>query len=207
MSAKTGRFVLLIMMLGLIFFAPSVFASGAEGGHGAADGHGEKPPLLHWDVGAALWSIIVFVVLVIILSLTAWKPILKGLNDRENFITTSLEGARIEREKAEQMMAEYTAKLEAAGDKAGEIVEEARRDADEARKRIVAEAKAEAEAAADRAKRDIELARTDAVKRMHDDAIELATAVASKLIQKELSADDHQALIDESLSELNRMNN
>ncbi len=189
----------------VLMVALPAFASGA-GDHAGGD-HGGEKGLLHWDLGAALWSIAVFVVLLLILRVAAWKPILKGLNDRENFITSSIQDAKIEREKAEQMMAEYTAKLEAAGDKAGEIVEEARRDADETRKRIVAEAKAEAEAAADRAKRDIELARNDAVKRMHDDAIELATAVASKLIQKELNASDHQALIDESLSELNRMNN
>jgi len=172
-------------------------AGGGEGGN----------PMFIGDLANAFWTLVVFGLVFFVLAKFAWGPLMNGLQKREAFIRDSLTNAKVEREKAEQMMAEYTAKLEAAGDKAGEIVEEARRDAEVTGKRIVAEAKAEAEAAADRAKKDIELARNDAVKRMHDDAIELATAVASKLIQKELNASDHQALIDESLSELNRMNN
>lgn len=172
----------------------------------AAGGEGSNSMFIG-DVANAIWTLVVFTIVFIILAKFAWGPMTEGLQKRESFIRDSLTNAKIEREKAEQMMAEYTAKLEAAGDKAGEIVEEARRDAEETRKRLLAEAKADAEALAERTKRDIELARDDAVKRMHDDAIELATAVASKLIQKELNASDHQALIDQSLSELNRMNN
>jgi len=175
----------------------TVLAAGGEGGN----------PMFIGDVANAIWTLVVFTIVFIILAKFAWGPMTEGLQKRESFIRDSLTNAKIEREKAEQMMAEYTAKLEAAGDKAGEIVEEARRDAEETRKRLLAEAKADAEALAERTKRDIELARDDAVKRLHDDAIELATAVASKLIQKELNASDHQALIDQSLSELNRMNN
>lgn len=172
----------------------------------AAGGEGSNSMFIG-DVANAIWTLVVFTIVFIILAKFAWGPMTEGLQKRESFIRDSLTNAKIEREKAEQMMAEYTAKLEAAGDKAGEIVEEARRDAEETRKRLLAEAKADAEALAERTKRDIELARDDAVKRLHDDAIELATAVASKLIQKELNASDHQALIDQSLSELNRMNN
>jgi len=190
----------------MLVTAATAIAMGTPAVMAAGGGEGDNSMFIG-DLASLVWTLIVFGIVFFVLAKFAWGPMTDGLQKRESFIRDSLTTAKVEREKAEQMMAEYTAKLEAAGDKAGEIVEEARRDAEETRKRLLAEAKADAEALADRTKRDIELARDDAVKRLHDDAIELATAVASKLIQKELSASDHQALIDESLSELNRMNN
>ena len=207
-----------ILVLTSAFFCSPVLAtdeSGApdESGHAAAasdnDG-GEahaKPDLLHWDFGAALWTIGVFVILMMVLRLTAWKPILAGLNQREEFIRKSLADAKHEREQAERLLADYTAKLAGAKEQAAEIVEEGRRDGEETRRRIQAEAGTEAEAIVERAKRDIGLARDEAVRQLHEEAIVLATTIAGKMIRRELSAADHQALLDESLAELGRMNN
>ncbi len=172
----------------------------------AAGGGEHKAELLHWDFGAALWSIAVFVILLVILRVAAWKPILEGLTQREHFIRDSLAHAKKEREDAERMMVEYKARIEKAHQEATAIVEEGRRDGEETRKRIHGEAKAEAEAIVARAKRDIELARDDAVKRLHDESIQLAVMAAGKLIGREMSASDHQKLLNESLSELGRLN-
>ncbi|MBK8270829.1 MAG: ATP synthase F0 subunit B [Planctomycetes bacterium] len=103
-------------------------------------------------------------------------------------------------------MADYKTKIEKAHQEATAIVEEGRRDAEEVRKRTHGDAKAEAEAIVARAKKDIELARDDAVKKLHDHSIQLATTVAGKLIRRELTATDHQSLLNESLSELSKMN-
>ncbi|MBX3394849.1 MAG: F0F1 ATP synthase subunit B [Phycisphaerae bacterium] len=189
----------------LLSFAAQTQASAPSAASEA--GHGEhKAELLHWDIGSALWSIAVFVILLVILRVAAWKPILAGLNQRENFIRDSLSQAKHEREAAERMMAEYKAKIEESHQEATAIVEEGRRDAEELRKRIQGEAKSEAEAIVARAKKDIELARDEAIKSMHDQSVMLATAVAGKLIKRELSAADHQALLNESLAELSKMN-
>src|SRR5262249_23112095 len=106
-------------MIGAATFAAPLFAqehekpksaiqaehSPAAGEHdaGAPEVHGEheeKPALLHWDVGSALWSIVVFVILLIILRAAAWKPILQGLQERERFIAESIASAKREREAA-----------------------------------------------------------------------------------------------------------
>ena len=181
-------------------------AHAVTSGHDGGEGHA-KPDLLDWDFGAALWTIGVFVILLIALRMTAWKPILAGLNQREEFIRKSLADAKHEREQAERLLADYTAKLDNAKEQAAEIVEEGRRDGEETRRRIQAEASAEAEAIVQRAKRDITLARDEAVRQLHEETIVLATTIAGKMIRRELSAADHQALLDESLAELERMNN
>jgi len=193
--------ILPLIVMGL---AQVVMASGGE--HAAGQAQAE-PSVMDWDFGAALWTIFVFVILLLILRLTAWKPILTGLTQREEFIRKSLDDAKREREQAERLLAEYVAKLEQAKEQAAEVVEEGRRDGEETRRRIAAEAKAEAEAIIERAKRDIGLARDEAVRQLHEETIVLATTIAGKMIRRELSAADHQALLDESLAEMGRMNN
>lgn len=186
--------------------APLAFASPAASGEGDAHA-GSKPELMHWDFGTALWSIGVFVILLVILRVAAWKPILAGLQQREEFIRSSLDDAARERKEAERLLAAHTERMNEAREEATAIVEEGRRDAEEVRKRVQAEAKAESEAIAARARRDIEIARDQAVKELYDHAVELATLAASKIVAKELAPGDHRALIDESLAEMARLSN
>jgi len=205
------------MVLLCLAAAPMAHASDPE--HGEAAHHstthdgaheseqGAKPALLDWDIGSAVWSIIVFVILLTILRATAWKPILEALNKREEFIRGSLADAKAEREKAAKLLADYTRKVDKPREEATAIVEEGRRDGEEVRKRIHAEAKGEADAIVASAKKDIQMARDDAVKRLHDETIMLATTLASKIVRKDLSAGDHRRLLDESLAELSKTRN
>lgn len=181
--------------------APSHGAGQEEGAHGA------KPALLDWDIGSAFWSIIVFVILLVILRATAWKPILSALHQREAFVRKSLSDAKHEREEAERLLADYQQRLQKAREEASAIVEEGRRDAEDVRKRIHGEAKGEADAIVAAARKDIQMARDDAVKKLHDETIMLATTLASKIVRKDLTQADHRRLLDESLEELSRARN
>lgn len=176
-------------------------ASHAEGGAQAE----KAPEILTGDLGNVFWTSTIFIVLLIVLRLTAWKPILTALRNREKFIADSLAQAARDRDEAKRTLAEYTARVEKARHEASEIVEEGRRDAEETRKRIHTEARAEADAMIARARRDLEIARDDAVKQIYDQAIGLATVAAGKMIGRELKADDHKRLLDESLSELSKL--
>lgn len=162
--------------------------------------------LFKGDFGNAFWTLLIFFLVLVVLGKFAWKPILKMLQDRERFISESLSKAKETNASAERMMADYKAKIDKAHQEATAIVDEARRDAEEARKRIQGEAKAESEAIAARAKKDIELARDHAIKDLHDQSIQLATAVAGKLLRRELTPSDHQALLNEAFAELSKRN-
>jgi F-type H+-transporting ATPase subunit b len=193
-------------MLALVFLLALPTLALASEAAGAAEGHAAKPGLLDWDIGTAFWSIIVFVLLLVVLRSFAWKPILSGLNRREAFIRDSLESARKEHEQAQQVLADYSAKLAKARQEATAIIDESRRDAEELKKRIMAEAKAEAEAIAQRSKKEIGMARDDAVKQLHDQTILLATAIAGKIVRRQLAPGDHQALMNEALTDLSKLN-
>lgn len=202
------RTLLTILCTSLVMLICVTGALAADAPAHGDDAHGPpKPALLEWDIGTAFWSVIVFVILLTILRATAWKPVLSGLQQRERFITDSLAKAKHEREASEKLLADYEARLKKAHDEAHAIVDEGRRDAEELRKRIQGEAKTEADAIISRARRDIQIARDDAIKQLNDQAIMLATNIASKIVRKELTAHDHQQLLDESLTELSRTSN
>ena len=197
--------VALIATAFVVTAMPLSVALASESQGGEHEGH--KPSLLDWDLGSAFWTIIVFVVLLTILRFTAWKPILENLQKREAFIRDSLETAKRERESAERALAEHTEKMNKAREEATAIVDEGRRDAEEVRKRIHAEAKKEGDAMVARARREIEIARDQAVKELYDHTVTLATAVAGKIVQKELTPGDHRLLVDQSLAEIGRLGN
>lgn len=180
--------------------APAHAAKGTPA-HGDSE-EAEKPALLQYDPGAAVWSILVFVLLLLVLRGAAWKPILRVLKEREEFIRKSIADAKHEREQAEQLLAQHRAQLDKAREQAGGIVEEGRRDADVVRQRILAEARQETAEMTARARRDIQLARDAAIKDLFDRTAELSIDVAARVLRKELTPADHDRLIRESLTEI-----
>ncbi len=169
------------------------------GGH---DADAAKPALLQYDPGAAIWSIIVFFGLLVLLRATAWKPILRVLHEREDFIARSIADAKLERERAERLLADYQAQLDRAREEASVIVAEGRRDAEVVARRVQEQARRETEEILARARREIQLASDSARKELHDEAAELAVQVAARVIHKQLSAADHRELVARSLKEM-----
>lgn len=177
-------------------------APGAGEASGEEHGHGPKYELLTIDGLTALWTIIVFLVLLVVVRAAAWKPIQKVLTEREKFITDSLQQAKKDRQEAEARLRAYGEKLEAARGEATAIVAEARKDAEVVKRKIEDDGKEEAAATLQRAKREIAVATDTAVKQLYTLTADLATNVASRIIRKELDAKQHERLIAESIEEL-----
>jgi len=154
------------------------------------------------DVGNALWTIAIFLLVVFVLGRFAWRPILSGLQSRESFIRQSIEEARRDRAEAEERLKQYIDKLNHARSEATAIVDEARRDADVVKQRIEQEASAEAARIVERARREIQLATEGAVKEIYALTAKLSTQVASKILEREITPQDHERLIRESIDRL-----
>lgn len=169
----------------------------------AAEGGGETN-IFAGDVGNVLWTLVIFVLVLFVLGKFAWGPLLDVLQQREDFIKSSLEEAKENREAAESRLRELEERMTQARAEATEIVEEGRRDAEVLRSRIEQEAREEGERMVERAKREIQIARETAIKELYDLSGHLATEIASKIVERELQAKDHQRLIDEAISEIGR---
>lgn len=157
------------------------------------------------DLGTALWTFIIFGLVVLVLGKFVWPPILRGLQKREDYIYQSLEQAKQEREAGEAAHREYAEKLQTAQAEASAVVEEGRRDAEVLRRKIEEQAKANADAALERAKREIALATDNAVKELYTLSATLATEVARRVIEKEIDAGTHERLIAESIEAISRL--
>jgi len=183
-------------IMALFGVATPALASSSEGGASPFAG----------DVGVALWTLVIFILVVVVLGKFAWGPILGALQKREDFIADSLEQARKDREEAEARLKEYTEQVAKAKAEAAEIVQEGRRDAEVLHGKIEVDAKAEAAAMIERAKREIGIATDTAIKELYEVSGKLAVDVASRIIRKELNEKDHERLIADSIEELTRIN-
>lgn len=166
---------------------------------------GSSPGLFSGNIGNAIWTLVIFVLLLWVLGKYAWGPILAGLQGREDYIRDSLEQARQQRVAAEQRLADYEAKLAAARAETEELLAEARRDAEALRQREEERAKAEADKLLERARREIAIAQETAVKDLYERATELSTQVASNILEREINPQDHERLIADSISAIGRI--
>jgi F-type H+-transporting ATPase subunit b len=187
-------------LIGLITFALAAPAFAAE----AAAEHGEASASpFAGDIGNALWTLVIFGIVVFVLGRYAWGPILKGLQSREDFIRESLEKAQLDRQQAEARLREYEERLATSRAEATAIVDEARRDAEVVKRKIEADAHTEYEKMIERAKREIQLATDTATKDLYTLSARLATDMASRVLGREVTAQDQERLIAESIHELN----
>jgi F-type H+-transporting ATPase subunit b len=174
-------------------------------GHGTA--HGELDPVkenLH--LGTFIVTIAIFICLFLVLAKWAWKPILTGLKTRENAIRDSIEAAQKAKAEAERTTRELEARMAEAQRQTAQQLNQAKADAQRLADTIRAQAEAESAALKDRTLREIDAAKQQAVTEINSHAAELGTAVARKILQRNVTADDQARLVEESLSEMARKN-
>jgi F-type H+-transporting ATPase subunit b len=177
-------------------------ASGAPG-HAAEGGHSSaQPDILEPQAPLAIWTVVVFGVLLAILAKFAWKPMMKALHDREEHIEHCLLEAEKARNEAERMMIENQKNLARAAEQARALLDEAKQSAESLSASIVQKAQAEAEASLERGKREIETARDQALTEIFSKTADLAIAVAGKVLARDLTEADHRRLVETAMSEL-----
>jgi F-type H+-transporting ATPase subunit b len=182
--------IALVAVLLIVCAAPAFAGDAAE-----AEGGGGLEWGKQLDMRNILTSIIVFLILLFVLGKFAWKPILNGLQQREETIQKALDDAEAAHEKAKVLIAEYESKIDHAREEAQAIFDEARRDADDIRAQIEADGKKRADETIERAQREIDQRMTKAWDLLVRDAASIATEAAGQIIEKELSADGHAGLV------------
>jgi len=151
---------------------------------------------------SAVWTIIIFVVMLAILYPTAWKNILIGLKKRDERIRKDIADAEAARSRAEATLREYNQQLATAEGRVRDMLAKAASDAEKLATGIRMQAQQEAEEAKERATRDIEAARAQAVRDIQAQAAELGTLIASKILKRNLNPADQQDLVRDSLDQL-----
>jgi len=159
-------------------------------------------PLVQPDPGLYIWTIVTFLVLVALLAKFAWRPLLEALEKRREDIRKSLDDAQRAKVELERLHAESAKILAQARAEAEAIMSRTRSDADRFRDELKQKARDEAATLVQNAERQIELETSRAVQQIRQEAVELSVAIASKLLQRNVTKEDNERLIEETFRQL-----
>ena len=154
---------------------------------------------LHVSADLALWTLIIFGGLLFLLGKFAWKPIIEGLNSREQGISDKMDSADKAEQQAQANLKQYEEKLAGANDEAAAVMAEAKTDANLAKEKIIAEANEEATRTRQRALADVEAAKSAAVRELAESSVDTAVGLASNIVGRSLKKEDHAKLIADSV--------
>ena len=156
--------------------------------------------LLDPNYGLMFWVFFVFVGLFFILKFFAFGPILQSVEAREQALEDAINAAKKDREEAARLLAEHRANLDASRGEAQKIIADARVAAERVRTELVEQAHAEQAAMLARARQEIESEKTRAIAELRREAVDLAIAGASKVIEKNLDEASNRALVESFLA-------
>ena len=159
-------------------------------------------PLVQPDPGLYIWTIATFLLLVALLAKFAWRPLLEALESRQASIRKSLDDARQAKQELEQLQAESKKILAAARADAESILSTTRADAERLREELKQKARTEAATFVKNAERQIEQETSKALRQLRLEAVDLSVTIASKLLQRNVSREDNERLIEETLKQV-----
>jgi F-type H+-transporting ATPase subunit b len=222
MTARAGlaaRLVLACFLLAAAGPLERSASAAADGHHDAHEGdHGHHAEIGHnippgtnqkdfespawFQTDLALWSFVVFLALLGLLTKFAWKPIMDGLAKREQGIADLISSTQAAHEDAKRLLASYERRLAEASEEVRGMLEEARRDSEATRQTIIADARKAAEEERARAHHEIGLAKDDAIAQIAEKAGSLAVEVAGKFLRDKLGPDDQSRLVRDSVASI-----
>lgn len=145
-----------------------------------------------------------FVILLLLLGKFAFKPLVKVVEDRQEYIEKQIENAERQRVEAEKLQAEHRQEMIQAREEALNIVERARKQSEKQATEILQAATDEAKRIKDSAKLEITKEKNEAMAELRNEIGSLSLMLASKIIDKDMDEQAHVALIDSYLDEVGK---
>ena len=158
------------------------------------------PNFLTPNGGLMIWTVAIFLIVLLILSRYAFKPITAAVQAREKALEDAIEGAKHDREEAAKLLDEQRKHLEASRDEGQKIVASARAAAEEVRHDMLEAARTQQQEIIDKARADINRERDAAIADLRREAVDLAIVGASKVIEKNLDDKSNRDLIEKFLA-------
>ena len=152
--------------------------------------------------GLIVWTIVTFILLVIILRKFAWKPLLEALNKREEHVRSSLERAEQAKTEAERILEENRKQLAQAESEAQRILSEGRALGDQLKNEMLEQANQQSRRMIDQAKHEIERDKEAALSQLRGEVADLAIKAAEKILDETLDETRHRKIVDASLKDL-----
>lgn len=157
-------------------------------------------------VGVNFWTMIFAWVNLLILYLFFKKflfvPIKNMIDSRQKEIDDMYSDAETARESAGELRAEYEEKISHAAEESEQILKNAVRRAQLKEEEILKEADEKAARVLERAEEQIELEKKRAINEVKNEVSSMAIGIASAVIERDVSADEHKDLIDDFINNI-----
>ncbi|HEX3866595.1 MAG TPA: F0F1 ATP synthase subunit B [Gemmatimonadaceae bacterium] len=181
---------------------PIVVAAGLVPTVSFAQEGGGMRPFMQPDTGLMVWTLAIFIVLMFVLSRYAFGPLTKAVQAREKSLQTAIDAANADRAAAAALLADHQAKIEAARDEAQKLIVDARGVSEKMRTEMIEQTRKEQQDILARANRDIAAERDKAIAQLRREAVDLALAGASKVIEQNLESAKNRALVESYLASI-----
>jgi F-type H+-transporting ATPase subunit b len=182
----------------------------AAGGVVAVPAHaqgeaGSSGNILSPNGGLMIWTLVIFLILLFVLSKYAFRPITAAVAAREKALEDALEQAKRDRAEAATHLAEQRQLLERAHGDAQRLIADARSTGDGVRQQLLAQTHVQQKELLERARKEIDDERLRAIADLRREAVELAILGAGKVIEKNLDDSTNRKLVDDFLTGLKPM--
>ena len=161
---------------------------------------GEKVDLLSPNPGVMFWTLIIFGVLLFILARYAFKPLTKAVEAREKALEAAILAAKQDREQAAQLLADQQKAVDASRADAQRVVAEARVTGEKLRNEMLEQTKQQQHELLERARTEIDNERKRAIADLRREAVDLALAGASKVVERNLDDQTNRKLVESFLA-------
>jgi len=170
-----------------------------------AGAHEEAPKgLLEVNPGLAFWTVLTFIILLLILRKVAWRPILTALDEREKQIQDALELADKARKEASEKLEANKVIIAQAQDEARKIIGESRKFAEDIKTKMIDESKLAAEKIIEDATLRIDEKTKEAAQNLKNFTVELSIELAEKIIKKNLDGETQKTLVNDYLKAIEK---
>jgi len=160
----------------------------------------EPVNLLSPNTGLMFWTLLIFVILLFVLAKFAFKPLTAAVEAREKRLEEMLQAAQADREAASKLLEEQKRAVDAARSEAQRLVAESRTTGEKMRAEMLEQTKHQQHELLQRARAEIDTERKRAVADLRREAVELALAGASKVIERNLDDQTNRKLVESFLS-------
>lgn len=184
----------------------AVEARHGEVGHGEAAGHGEHHGLTHSQIMNFIWHCLNFSILVLVLVKYLKKPISDGLKGRTESIRAQFADLDAKKAEAERKYAEYESKLSGMDQEAKKILENYIAQGQAEKERIIVQANEAADRIKAQAEFYVQQELANAQTELRTEVADLAVGMAEDIIKKNLTDQDHDALISDYLERVVQKN-
>ena len=172
----------------------------------AAAQEGAAPPsgggLMSLQLNLMFWTLGIFIILYILLRKFAFGPITAAVEAREKALEEAIEGAKRDREAAARLLAEHEARIDAARGEAQKLIADSRAVAEKMRADLLEQTRREQQDMLERARREIQTEKERAISQLRREAVDLALAGASKVIEQNLETEKNRQLVERYLSSI-----